>query len=50
MENIQLGKPDADIKEIERAAIQADAHNFILALPEVSFAITLSWWGLSIAD
>ncbi|VDO02745.1 unnamed protein product [Rodentolepis nana] len=34
-ENIQLGNPDADFNEIERAAKQADAHNFILSLPDV---------------
>ncbi|KAM3187686.1 hypothetical protein ACTXT7_001799 [Hymenolepis weldensis] len=33
-ENIQLGRPNADFKEIEKAAVQADAHNFILSLPE----------------
>ncbi|KAM7540114.1 hypothetical protein Aperf_G00000027533 [Anoplocephala perfoliata] len=33
-ENILLGKPDADLKEVEEAAKEADAHNFILTLPE----------------
>ncbi|VUZ45635.1 unnamed protein product [Hymenolepis diminuta] len=33
-ENIQLGRPNAEFKEIEKAAVQADAHNFILSLPE----------------
>ena len=34
--NIQMGNLAADMKEVEEAARQADAHNFICALPEVS--------------
>jgi ATP-binding cassette subfamily B (MDR/TAP) protein 1 len=33
-ENIMYGKPDATDEEIVQAAIQANAHNFISALPE----------------
>ncbi len=33
-ENIGLGRPDADEEEIERAAILANAHDFILDLPD----------------
>jgi ABC-type multidrug transport system fused ATPase/permease subunit len=33
-ENIAYGKPDATDEEIEAAAKAADAHDFILALPE----------------
>ncbi|MFQ5949605.1 MAG: ABC transporter ATP-binding protein [Nitrospiria bacterium] len=33
-ENISYGKPDATEAEIEEAARQAHAHNFIMALPE----------------
>ena len=34
-ENILMGKPDAEFKEVEESAKQADAHNFIVTLPEV---------------
>lgn len=33
-ENIQLGKPSASIKEIQQAAIDANAHDFIMRLPQ----------------
>jgi ATP-binding cassette, subfamily B, bacterial len=33
-ENLRLGKPDADREEIETAARDANAHEFILALPQ----------------
>jgi ABC-type multidrug transport system fused ATPase/permease subunit len=33
-ENIAYGRPDATQEEIERAAWQAHAHDFIMALPE----------------
>ncbi len=33
-ENIRWGKPDADVREIVRAAVAADADEFITALPE----------------
>jgi ABC-type multidrug transport system fused ATPase/permease subunit len=33
-ENIAYGKPDATYEEIEAAARAADAHDFVLALPE----------------
>jgi ATP-binding cassette subfamily B protein len=33
-ENIARGKPGATFEEIERAARQADAHDFIMALPQ----------------
>jgi ATP-binding cassette subfamily B protein len=32
-ENLRLGKPDADRKELEAAARDANAHEFIMALP-----------------
>lgn len=35
-ENIALGHPDATEEDIENAAKMADAHGFILDLPEVS--------------
>lgn len=33
-ENILLGRPDADLGEIEEAARVANAHSFIIKLPE----------------
>ena len=33
-ENLRLGKPDADRQELEAAARDANAHEFIMALPE----------------
>jgi ATP-binding cassette subfamily C protein CydCD len=33
-ENLRLGKPDADQEEIETAARDANAHDFIMALPQ----------------
>ncbi len=36
-ENIRLGKEDATDEEIENAAIKANAHNFIMNLPDVKF-------------
>jgi len=33
-ENLRLGKPDADREEIEAAARDANAHEFIMALPQ----------------
>lgn len=33
-ENIRLGKPDATLAEIEQAAMAAQAHDFILSLPQ----------------
>src|SRR5215471_15295356 len=33
-ENLRLGKPDADREEIETAARDANAHDFIMALPQ----------------
>ena len=35
-ENIRFGKLDATQAEIEEAARQANAHNFIMQLPNVS--------------
>ncbi len=40
-ENIALGRPDATEEEIEAAAKMADAHEFIVNLPEVSLPFTL---------
>ncbi|MDO5547672.1 MAG: ABC transporter ATP-binding protein [Eubacteriales bacterium] len=34
MENIRYGRPDATEKEVIRAAIEANAHEFILSLPQ----------------
>jgi ATP-binding cassette subfamily B multidrug efflux pump len=34
MDNIKWGKEDATMEEIERAAVLAEAHDFIVALPE----------------
>ncbi len=34
-DNIRLGKPDATEDEIQSAAKMANAHDFIMALPEV---------------
>jgi ABC-type multidrug transport system fused ATPase/permease subunit len=34
-ENIRFGKPDATLEEIQHAARMANAHDFIMALPEV---------------
>ena len=36
-ENIRFGKLNATRKEIEEAAQQANAHNFIMKLPDVCF-------------
>ncbi len=33
-DNIALGRPEASAEEVEAAARAANAHNFILALPE----------------
>ncbi len=33
-ENLSLGKPDASLEEVEEAARAAEAHEFILALPQ----------------
>ena len=38
-ENIRFGKPDATFEEITAAAKEADAHQFIMKLPEVG-----RWW------
>lgn len=35
-ENIRLGNPNATITEIEQAAKQANAHDFIKSLPQVT--------------
>jgi ATP-binding cassette subfamily B protein len=35
MDNIRYGKPDASREEIVEAAKKADAHDFIMKLPEV---------------
>jgi len=35
-ENIRMGKDDASQKEIEEAAMNANAHDFIVTLPEVN--------------
>ena len=34
-ENIRFGKPDATDDEVRQAAIMANAHDFIMELPEV---------------
>uniref|UniRef100_A0A915EW78 Uncharacterized protein n=1 Tax=Echinococcus canadensis TaxID=519352 RepID=A0A915EW78_9CEST len=34
-ENILMGKPEAEFKEVEESAREADAHNFVVTLPEV---------------
>lgn len=34
-ENILMGKPEAEFKDVEESAREADAHNFIATLPEV---------------
>ncbi|KAF6778540.1 hypothetical protein AHF37_01990 [Paragonimus kellicotti] len=41
-ENIRMGKLDATTEEVEEAAILANAHNFILEQPQVSFLIDLT--------
>ncbi|CDS40211.1 ATP binding cassette subfamily B MDR TAP [Echinococcus multilocularis] len=33
-ENILMGKPEAEFKEVEESAREADAHNFVVTLPE----------------
>ncbi len=38
-ENILIGKEDAKESEVTQAAIQADAHNFITTLPQVTLSI-----------
>lgn len=38
-DNIRFGKPDATLEEIQQAARMANAHDFIMALPEVIFVI-----------
>ncbi len=45
-ENILIGKEDAKESEVTQAAIQADAHNFITTLPQV----TPSIYFISIAE
>jgi len=44
-ENIRLGKVNATRAEIEEAARQANAHNFIMQLPNVC----IDYWSLSIS-
>lgn len=39
-ENIRFGKLDATEKEIHQAAREANAHDFIKALPEVGYFLT----------
>ena len=34
-DNIRFGKPDATDEEVQNAAMMANAHEFIMALPEV---------------
>jgi ABC-type multidrug transport system fused ATPase/permease subunit len=36
-ENIRFGKPSATLEEVQQAARMANAHDFIMALPEVIF-------------
>lgn len=42
-ENILLGRPDADQVEIEEAARVANAHSFIIKLPE-GFDTQVTWF------
>ncbi|VDD78875.1 unnamed protein product [Mesocestoides corti] len=42
VENIRIGKPEAELEEVEQSAKQADAHNFILNLPEVNSCLNIS--------
>ncbi len=41
-ENIRMGKPEATQEEIELAAKNANAYDFIMALPEVRFSMLIS--------
>ena len=38
-ENIRFGKPDATDDQVERAARMANAHDFIINLPQVKHSI-----------
>lgn len=42
-ENIRFGKPDATDEEVQEAAKMANAHEFIMALPEVLTLPILSY-------
>jgi ABC-type multidrug transport system fused ATPase/permease subunit len=35
LKNIQYGQPDATFADIQAAAMTANAHNFIMSLPDV---------------
>jgi ABC-type multidrug transport system fused ATPase/permease subunit len=41
-ENIRFGKADATDSEVQAAAIMANAHDFIMELPEVYLSLSLS--------
>ncbi len=41
-ENIRFGKADATDSEVQAAAIMANAHDFIMELPEVYISLSLS--------
>jgi ABC-type oligopeptide transport system ATPase subunit len=48
-ENIRFGKSDATLEEVQQAARMANAHDFIMALPEVifinlPFSSTILFW------
>ena len=45
-ENIRFGKTNATRAEIEEAARQANAHNFIMELPNVSIYHSSSHFGV----
>jgi ABC-type multidrug transport system fused ATPase/permease subunit len=42
-DNIRFGKPDATDEEVKAAAIMANAHEFIMALPEVFLFLVLHY-------
>lgn len=43
-ENIRLGKPDASEDEIRTAAVEANAHEFIQKLPQVTYPTVFSYF------
>ena len=47
-ENIRFGKPDATDDEVQAAAKMANAHEFIMALPEVCVILLLSLLDVSL--
>jgi ATP-binding cassette subfamily B protein len=49
-ENIRFGKQDATDEEVQAAAKMANAHDFIMELPEVSSSLPFSYYNCFINE